>query len=244
MSGRTSSEFAISFYIFLLSAIAALVTFFSIISHENYKITLVDEVSTGKINYHILNNQTCVGTLNSDLTAAGDTYSLLVSGKLNLNFGTHIIQPELSSAMGFNSLGQLGDGQFRIKLSDGNLSISTKEIDPIMVEVKADRNGVSRSHKFTIPGPVELRKIDSKTYRIIYSHLHQITASIKQVINVPTGSIFDLSLVKEESNKTVCNSSGTLDLTGTLLAVSQFAKQIGDKFGLQPLIQKELGESK
>lgn len=182
------------------------VSFFSFNQvHEVEKPTSVpfQEIIEGSSRYQVLNKDLCVGHFEFELNKE-TLYLLTGKGLLQVKLPQKDLKVSIGAQWTFNPLGQLINSQTTLSSPDFSLSLSSENINPITLHLKASSGGPTYKRTLSVPGPVLLSQNPSgRSYRIDYFALEQ--ASISRFMSVSSTLSKPLRIVPAELSPHPCD---------------------------------------
>lgn|GEM_PF-4035417 len=221
------TDFVLAFLIFVLTS-AGVWWAYAALHEQQLKGGLLNEpVKVGRREHAVLSGSACVGTLFSELNDGEGFLNLGLGGDIHAVFRERILRIHLKGEASFNVLGQMGGGIFNLKAEDLDMKVGLLEIDPITVTVNGVIGGRKLKHKFSIPGPVELKHAGPGRYKLYYRHLRALNNPYAAGLIEQSRQAMGLKIVPLEDGSATCVKENlvslNLDIPARLLATQLHA---------------------
>lgn len=167
-------------------------------------------LEAGSQSYRVHAGERCIGNITIELHENIEDFQVNLNGAIKVLSSGRVVDLALEVSGTFNILGQLGGGVLEITDGEHAIKVGLLDIDPIRVIVRSGPKGhdIKRA-ELAIPGPVELRRVRSRSYLISYRPLGSRPLPVAAAL----GGGLDLQIVKVGSRQEICEEREVLDLT-------------------------------
>ncbi|MCO6430535.1 MAG: hypothetical protein J5J00_06710 [Deltaproteobacteria bacterium] len=175
----------ISLVIFVASVVGASLTYAHITGHAGTSAILKKHIPLGQEQFLVVSASGCAGSFSSKLDSIASNFEYRSKGALKMKISGELIDGLFTVEAHFNSLGQLGGSLAKASFPNGEVSLGSTNINPIQVKLSVTSGSAVFTRRFTLPGPILLKRLAYDQFRIEYGGIKALPSQTNAIVNQP-----------------------------------------------------------
>ncbi len=200
---KRSLDLVLALIVTIVSAVIAERSYIAMLEMEGPSHVLFSAVDLGPSFFHVMSAERCIGELSTNLSE-DQGLVFRANGNLRSVYGKTSSEAAITIIASFNPLGQLTDSGSDVLAPNVHINLRTTNINPMRLIFDARVGERAVSQEFSAPGPVLIKKVQMRTYRIEYSGLRSSHGGILQILGDNVRNEIGAKLIRVPESEQHC----------------------------------------
>lgn len=200
----------------LMSSFVAVVAYGKILNDVSPENTLLTSFAAGEHSFDLTTTSGCIGSVATSFGFKDEQYAFTAKGNLRISVGKNLVNTTVDAIANFNPLGQLGGVIVNVRAPGVFIRVGTKDINPIKAKIVIALSGSEPfNYETLLPGPINLKFNNDKTYSLEYLYFGKILSNYSKLIENPAikAWIFHTAPSANDANACSAQSQNSMDIS-------------------------------